>query len=725
MDRIPTITQGCDFTFRISARRIGYKNFVKVSFEEITNIVANLISLPSKKTAVSSSIDDAGRLIIPIDGQTLDCNMYGLELIGFYNNGNWRHQIAPAVEIVKSSAQDNYALVESDDLTIDIEITLGETNVSSRVLNTVIEEHNTNKTSHQDIRQEISDLAEDQLAMADRLDTAEQAINTHGQDIEQLKEDVQEAGNVDDVFLDGESILGSDKIARIDSSGFGHVDDVKVNGQSVLDPQTKTADIPVPTKVSELVNDSGFATASEAQTMADEAKITEAEVTVDDQVGTPSATASVVGHKLTLAFQNILGDGIENIEQTTTSQESGGVNIITVTTKGGKVATFQVKNGEKGDTVILDTENQQTYTLYNTTGGNTDGAITQDAITKIINSINKRFLSNIFNTVEEGFYITDPAGNILFYISSDGENNFSGSSNDEEKKAKKMKVLAIGNSFATDALAYVPPLLKEVEAESVIGFLYYPGCTLAQHVENWNSNSNSYTYYKHTGEKWTEQTSKSISFAIDDEDWDIVILQQESSNSGKIDTVMESLPEIIAKVKENIDGVKIGWLMTPAWGIQNIGWGTSTYQNQSEMYSAIVDVAKKVRDMCEVDFLIPVATAIQNARGTSLDAMGANLFASSSDRHLEDGIGRLIAALTVYNTIWKAITGKSLMQLSFLPIYGTNVVSNTSSNYFYPQTSAFEEVTKQIAIIAKACSNAAAEKMFEISDIYEINDKNI
>lgn len=76
------------------------------------------------------------------------------------------------------------------------------------------------------------------------------------------------------------------------------------------------------------------------------------------------------------------GDGIESVEQTTTSQESGGVNIITVTTKGGKVATFQVKNGEKGDTVILGEGVE--YTLYNSTGDNTDGAMTQSAVTKHI-----------------------------------------------------------------------------------------------------------------------------------------------------------------------------------------------------------------------------------------------------------------------------------------------------------------------------------------------------
>ena len=75
-----SITQGCDFTFRIQAKRIGYNRFVKVSFDEISNITVNLICMPSQKTPVSHSIDEYDRLIVPIDGQQLVCNTYGLEL---------------------------------------------------------------------------------------------------------------------------------------------------------------------------------------------------------------------------------------------------------------------------------------------------------------------------------------------------------------------------------------------------------------------------------------------------------------------------------------------------------------------------------------------------------------------------------------------------------------------------------------------------------------------
>ena len=44
------------------------------------------------------------------------------------------------------------------------------------------------------------------------------------------------------------------------------------------------------------------------------------------------------------------GVGIERIEQTTTSTDDNGDNIITVTLTNGEQATFKVQNGSKGST---------------------------------------------------------------------------------------------------------------------------------------------------------------------------------------------------------------------------------------------------------------------------------------------------------------------------------------------------------------------------------------
>ena len=287
--QIPTIIQGLDFTLRIRAKRLGINRYVKVSFVEVANITANLVRLPSLKTAVSSTIDSDGRLIIPISGESLVCTSYGIELLGFYNNGNWRHQIAPAFEIVQSSTEDNYALGESDNLTIDLEILIGETYASSRALAGTMAEHDAAEKSHPYILQQLATLAQ---TVADIATAAAGGISTHNtsstahsdireslsglstamqaaqEAITALQTAIQSAGKVDDVQIDGTSILDN-KVANIDSSQFGKVDDVKVNGSSVVN--NKEANITVPTKVSDLENDSEFVTETEAEQMVEDA----------------------------------------------------------------------------------------------------------------------------------------------------------------------------------------------------------------------------------------------------------------------------------------------------------------------------------------------------------------------------------------------------------------------------------------------------------------------
>ncbi len=55
----------------------------------------------------------------------------------------------------------------------------------------------------------------------------------------------------------------------------------------------------------------------------------------------------------------IEADSLKSITQTTTSTEDSGVNVITATTNGGTVTTFEIRNGskgEKGDTPVLGTD---------------------------------------------------------------------------------------------------------------------------------------------------------------------------------------------------------------------------------------------------------------------------------------------------------------------------------------------------------------------------------
>ena len=396
MTNVVSIPDGNAFNLRVTGQVKTGDYTEAADFSVVRNMTVNFVR--RGREAHSHTIDVNGRIVVPCGGD-LPRGVYGVELVGYYNGEPWRFYQKDVFRIVDENERIDPGTAGESVLTYDVvfDVSFGGSGTSPGYVEAVLNAHNNDEAAHPSLQNQLDE------------------INTT---LAQMQQAIEDAGDVDDVQVDGQSVLGSDKIARIDSSGFGHVDDVIVNGQSVV--EDKVASITVPTKVSELPNDADFATKSEAQAMADAEKITEVSVSVDGNVGIPSATVNYQNQQLQIAFQNLLGDGIVNIEQTTTSNDSGGTNVFTVTTVGGKTATFRVKNGEKGDTVILGDGVE--YLLYNYKGKRTDGAMTQESVTRELNKRptaedDESLLSicdengNIIAKINEGFEI-DNEGNI-------------------------------------------------------------------------------------------------------------------------------------------------------------------------------------------------------------------------------------------------------------------------------------------------------------------------
>ena len=99
------------------------------------------------------------------------------------------------------------------------------------------------------------------------------------------------------------------------------------------------------------------------------------------------------------------GSGIESIEQTVTSEESGGVNIITVTTSDGTTTDFQVRNGIQGATGPKGDQGNSGYSgaagelevVNNLTEGGEESALSAE-------------MGKVLNTYVEG----SPGGNITY-----------------------------------------------------------------------------------------------------------------------------------------------------------------------------------------------------------------------------------------------------------------------------------------------------------------------
>lgn len=128
-----------------------------------------------------------------------------------------------------------------------------------------------------------------------------------------------------------------------------------LNGEDFLVPSTGLYELQGEFRVTSLRFDREYISKEKAKTIIIDLIYEGNEV---DNTGTAEAAANSAWTAATLAQQildNITkypgggsGVGVQSIEQTTTSTEDGGENIITVTLTDGTISTFSVWNGSQG-----------------------------------------------------------------------------------------------------------------------------------------------------------------------------------------------------------------------------------------------------------------------------------------------------------------------------------------------------------------------------------------
>ena len=225
----------------------------------------------------------------------------------------------------------------------------------------------------------------------------------------------------------------------------------------------------------------------------------------------------------------------------------------------------------------------------------------------------------------------------------------------------EIKILAVGNSFSEDGMAYLWNVLTDAGVGKVtLGNLYIAGCSLDMHWENVKSGEEAYTYRKNTSGQWVSNPS-SLKTALLDEEWDVITLQQVSDKSGQPGTFanLHNLASYLDENKTNKDA-KLFWHMTWAYDANSTHSGFKNYGNdQSKMYEAILFTTKTTA-LGETLFTgcIPSGTTIQNLRTTSVSGK-----LTRDGYHLSKDFGRYAAALT-----WMtAITGISPEKVDWVP----------------------------------------------------------
>lgn len=226
-----------------------------------------------------------------------------------------------------------------------------------------------------------------------------------------------------------------------------------------------------------------------------------------------------------------------------------------------------------------------------------------------------------------------------------------------------IRVLAIGNSFSQNAIEnYLYELGQEEGVTFIIGNLYIGGCSLERHWNNAENNKSDYSYRKidSSGEK-TATPQTSLIQGITDEKWDYISFQQNSGNSGIIETYFPYLRQLTTFVKENATNPDVKFIFHQTWAYaQDSDHNEFPKYNkdQQQMYKSIVKASRKAAHKVGIKLIVPAGTAIQNGRSSFIGDHFCH-----DGYHLTEDLGCYTAACTWF----EALSGKSVVGNSFAP----------------------------------------------------------
>ncbi|RKD12907.1 DUF4886 domain-containing protein [Pelobium manganitolerans] len=254
-----------------------------------------------------------------------------------------------------------------------------------------------------------------------------------------------------------------------------------------------------------------------------------------------------------------------------------------------------------------------------------------------------------------------------------------------------MRILAIGNSFSEDAIEHFLSGLAIAGGHKIIvGNLFIGAADLDLHCKNALDDKPAYNYRKIDvlGNK-KKRAKTSISYALADEKWDYISLQQVSNKSGLAKTYEEPLPQVLRYLKSYVSNPHTQYILHQTWAYKQSATIPvfAVYDfSQIKMYKSITKTSKKIYYKYHFDLLIPSGTAIQNARNWFSDDE-----INRDDIHLSYLVGRYIASCTWYQKIFKE------------PALG---------NGFYPQGLTLKETE-----LAQKAADSACKKPFRISSV--------
>ena len=233
-----------------------------------------------------------------------------------------------------------------------------------------------------------------------------------------------------------------------------------------------------------------------------------------------------------------------------------------------------------------------------------------------------------------------------------------------EETAEPIKVLAIGNSFSQDAVSYLWEIAHADGVDMVVGNLVVAACSLEMHWNNAQNNTAAYAYTKFADVK-TSSSAVSISQALNEEDWDYVILQQVSHLAGLPETYepyLTNLSNYVASICP--DAIQL-MQQTWAYEIDSTHFGFVAYNNnQTTMFNAIKS-AYSTAAAAHGFRLIPSGQAMQNARSNAeFDYANGGLSLNRDGYHASYKHGRYLVGAVWY----EVLSGNNIYDNNYAPV---------------------------------------------------------
>ena len=239
---------------------------------------------------------------------------------------------------------------------------------------------------------------------------------------------------------------------------------------------------------------------------------------------------------------------------------------------------------------------------------------------------------------------------------------------------QSINILWFGHSYGQDCTEYLPELaVRDGVQNLMVGRFVKANCSLEEHYNFYLEDATEYYSECSYGKTKFVETEKSVKEVVQGTKWDYVVFQNSLENEGRYETAQPYLDDLISYVlttqKKNFNNVpEIVWNMF--WPISRLmedgsnslcTYRLSFYDNSSDkMWEAYIEATKQLVADTGIKTVIPSGTAVVNARSTSVNSPDAYDL-TRDGYHMSNGVGRYLAACTVYHKLVAPIVGKTVL----------------------------------------------------------------